>query len=92
MLLISIIIELLVRLVGQEEEQQFRLQVFKIKFREKFNSGLILVMLVFRFKLLSFSLINLVKQVIFRAVQFILETYFKELLQKLLMLVLDQHL
>jgi hypothetical protein len=92
LLLISIIIELLVRLVGQEEEQQFRLQVFKIKFREKFNSGLILVMLVFRFKLLSFSLINLVKQVIFRAVQFILETYFKELLQKLLMLVLDQHL
>jgi hypothetical protein len=89
---LSIIIELLVRLVGQEEEQQFRLQVFKIKFREKFNSGLILVMLVFRFKLLSFSLINLVKQVIFRAVQFILETYFKELLQKLLMLVLDQHL
>ena len=54
--------------------------------------SLILVMLVFRFKLLSFSLINLVKQVIFRAVQFILETYFKELLQKLLMLVLDQHL
>ena len=92
MLPLSIIIELLVRLVGQEEEQQFRLQVFKIKFREKFNSGLILVMLVFRFKLLSFSLINLVKQVIFRAVQFILETYFKELLQKLLMLVLDQHL
>jgi hypothetical protein len=89
---LSIIIELLVRLVGQEEEQQFRLQVFKIKFREKFSSGLILVMLVFRFKLLSFSLINLVKQVIFRAVQFILETYFKELLQKLLMLVLDQHL
>jgi len=89
---LSIIIELLVRLVGQEEEQQFRLQVFKIEFREKFNSGLILVMLVFRFKLLSFSLINLVKQVIFRAVQFILETYFKELLQKLLMLVLDQHL
>ena len=92
MLPLSIIIELLVRLVGQEEEQQFRLQVFKIEFREKFNSGLILVMLVFRFKLLSFSLINLVKQVIFRAVQFILETYFKELLQKLLMLVLDQHL
>jgi len=89
---LSIIIELLVRLVGQEEEQQFRLQVFKIKFREKFNSGLILVMLVFRFKQLSFSLINLVKQVIFRAVQFILETYFNELLQKLLMLVLDQHL
>jgi len=89
---LSIIIELLVRLVGQEEEQQFRLQVFKIEFREKFNSGLILVMLVFRFKLLSFSLINLVKQVIFRAVQFILETYFKELLQIALMLVLDQHL
>ena len=92
MLPLSIIIELLVRLVGQEEEQQFRLQVLKTKFREKFNSGLILVMLVFRFKLLSFSLINLVKQVIFRADQFILETYFIELLQKLLMLVLDQHL
>ncbi len=92
MLPLSIIIELLVRLVGQEEEQQFRLQVFKTKFQEKFSSGLILVMLVFRFKQLSFSLINLVKQVIFRAVQFILETYFKELLQIALMLVLDQHL
>ena len=47
MLPLSIIIELLVRLVGQEEEQQFRLQVFKTKFREKFSSGLILVMLVY---------------------------------------------
>ena len=58
----------------------------------KFIADLILVMIILGLKQLLTALIYLVKQVVVAAIQFILETCFKEWLLRMLMLVLGQHL
>ena len=58
----------------------------------KFIAFLILVMIILGLKQLLTALIYLAKQVVVAAIQFILETCFEELLPRMLMLVLGQHL